>query len=309
MVESTTQQPRLAGVELGGTKCVVVLGAGHAIVAREQFPTTTPDETLSRAAQILRQWDMAEPLAALGIASFGPVRIDPAATDFGSILTTPKPGWAGAQVLARLQSAIAGPIGLDTDVNAAALAEHAHGAARGCSNVVYLTIGTGLGGGVLTEGRPVHGALHPEIGHIRLRRASGDSFAGICPFHGDCVEGLIAGPALAERLGGRAAELAPSDPAWRFVAHDLAQLIACLMLTFSPHRIVIGGGVALGQPHLIDSARLQVPALLADYLGALDAAKMEDLVRPATLGENAGPIGALVLAAGALARQEEKALD
>ncbi|MFC3099440.1 ROK family protein [Altererythrobacter lauratis] len=303
------QHPRLAGVELGGTKCVVVLGTGPTIIAREQFPTTTPDETLGRAAQILRQWHRAEPVSALGIASFGPVRIDPAAPDFGSILATPKPGWAGARVLKILRGAIAGPIGLDTDVNAAALAEHAQGAAQGCSNVVYLTIGTGLGGGVLLEGRPVHGALHPEIGHIRLRRAPGDDFAGACPFHGDCVEGLIAGPALAERLGGKAADLAPSDPAWQMVAHDLAQLIACLMLAFSPHRIVIGGGVGLGQPHLIDSARLLAPALLADYLGEQDAAKMQDLVRPAMLGADAGPLGALVLAARSLTGQQHDDLD
>lgn len=300
-------QARLAGIELGGTKCVVVLGTGTKIVAREQFPTSSPDETLRRATQILHKWHEAQPLSGVGIASFGPVRLDPAASDFGSILATPKPGWTGAAVLAAVRKAYSGPIAIDTDVNAAALAEHAHGAAQGCANVVYLTIGTGLGGGVLADGKPVHGKLHPEIGHMRLRRADGDQFAGVCPFHGDCIEGLIAGPALAQRLKGKAAVLPPDDPAWEPVIHDLAQLLACLMLAVSPQRIVIGGGVALGQPHLLDRARHLVPDLLAGYLGPLDAAQMAEQVCPALHGNDAGPTGALVLAARALAGDKSEA--
>lgn len=307
MDKAEIPQQRLAGIELGGTKCVVVLGTGAEIAAREQFPTTSPEETLSRATQILRQWHEAQPIAGVGIASFGPIRLDPAADDFGSILATPKPGWAGAAVLAKVRTAYSGPIAIDTDVNAAALAEQGHGAARGCANVVYLTIGTGLGGGVLADGRPVHGTLHPEIGHIRLRRADGDEFAGVCPFHGDCIEGLIAGPALAQRLKGKAALLPAADPAWNPVVHDFAQLLACLMLALSPQRIVIGGGVALGQPHLLERARLLVPDLLAGYLGPLDAAQMAELICPALLGDNAGPTGALALAAHALASHKREA--
>lgn len=290
---------RLGGIELGGTKCVVVLGDGVTIVERVQLPTTTPAETLSGAVAVLRGWHDSAPLAAIGVASFGPIRVDPMAADYGQILATPKPGWAGADVLGALRSALPCPVLVDTDVNGAALAEQAHGAAQGCGTLVYLTIGTGLGGGVLVEGQPVHGRMHPEIGHLRLRRAAGDIFAGSCPFHGDCIEGLIAGPALHARLPRPPGELAADDPAWEPVAHDLAQLLASLMLTLSPQKIVVGGGVTGRQPHLLPRARALVPGLLADYLGKLDEAAMNELVVPPLLGDDAGPTGALVLAARA----------
>ena len=291
---------RLAGIELGGTKCVVVLGSGERIVERIQLPTTTPDATLGQAIDVLRGWQDAAPLDGIGIASFGPIRVDPQAADYGQILATPKPGWAGADVLGAVRSAFACPVGVDTDVNAAALAEQAHGAAQGCDTVVYLTIGTGLGGGVVVGGQPVHGQMHPEIGHLRLRRAVGDGFKGACPFHGDCIEGLIAGPALHARLPRPPGELPPQDPAWDAVAHDLAQLLASLMLSLSPQRIVVGGGVTNRQPHLLPRARALVPELLAGYLGPLAAAAMEALVCPPALGDDAGPTGALVLASRAL---------
>ncbi|MXO70229.1 ROK family protein [Altererythrobacter buctensis] len=292
---------RLAGIELGGTKCVLVLGDGVTIVERVQLPTTTPAETLAGAVAVLRGWHDAAPLAAIGIASFGPIRVDPQAADYGQILATPKPGWAGADVLGAVRAALPCPVLVDTDVNGAALAEQAHGAGRGCGTLVYLTIGTGLGGGVLVEGQPVHGRMHPEIGHLRLRRAAGDTFAGSCPFHGDCIEGLIAGPALHARLPRPPGDLPADDPAWEPVAHDLAQLVASLMLSLSPQKIVIGGGVTGRQPHLLPRARALVPGLLAGYLGPLDEAAMADLVVPPLLGDDAGPTGALVLAARALA--------
>lgn len=294
--------PRLGGIELGGTKCVVVLGAGTRLVERVQLPTTTPAETLGQALAVLRGWDGAAPLQAIGLASFGPIRVDPGAADHGTILATPKPGWAGTNLPGILRTAFACPLGLDTDVNAAALAEQALGAARGCGTVVYLTIGTGLGGGVLVDGHAVHGRLHPEIGHMRLRRLAGDQFAGTCRFHGDCVEGLIAGPALHARLPLPPGALAPQDPAWHAVGHDLAQLLANLMLTLSPQRIVVGGGVTRRQPHLLARARSLLPGLLADYLGPLDQPALEALICPPALGDDAGPTGALVLAARSLAQ-------
>jgi fructokinase len=300
-VAGPKQALRLAGIELGGTKCIVVLGAGERIVDREQLSTTTPEETLNAANAVLARWQAHAPLDAIGIASFGPIRLDPAAPDFGTILATPKPGWSGARVLTTVRRAFDCPVAVDTDVNAAALAEQTHGAARGASNVVYLTIGTGLGGGVLVDGQPIHGRLHPEIGHIRVRRQTGDTFAGTCPFHGDCVEGLIAGPALHARLPAPPRELDPGHRAWDPVGHDLAQLLACLMLTLSPQRIVIGGGVTMRQPHLVDRARAALPALLAGYLGPLDANLLERLVCLPELGDDAGPTGALVLASNAFA--------
>ena len=297
----TQATPRLAGIELGGTKCIVVLGAGERIAERHVFPTTTPDETLGAAIAILQQWHASAPLAAIGIASFGPIRVNPASADFGTILATPKPGWSGTDLRQRVAGALSCPVAIDTDVNAAALAEYAHGAARGCSNVVYVTIGTGLGGGVLIDGAPVHGRMHPEIGHIRIRRMPGDGFVGACPFHGDCIEGLIAGPALEARLPLHPGLLDPADPAWDPVGQDLAELLAQLMLTLSPERIVIGGGVAMRQPHLLARARAALPAILAGYLGPMKDEDLAALVCHPALGDDAGPTGALVLAARAIA--------
>jgi len=293
---------RLAGLELGGTKAIAVLGDGLKIIARETFPTTTPGETLGRVAECLRSWNAEEPIAAAGIASFGPVRVDPAAADYGRILATTKPGWEGADPLGAVRGALGCPVALDTDVNGAALAEHALGAAQGCTSAVYLTIGTGLGGGVLVEGLPVHGAVHPEIGHVRLRRAQGDGFAGNCLFHGDCIEGLIAGPALAARFGCPPAQVPEDDPRWDLVAHDLAELLATLLMALSPQRIVLGGGVTLRQPHLLPRALEHVPAKLGGYLSGLNGNALREIVVLAGLGDDAGPLGALVLAKRALER-------
>ena len=297
----------LVGIELGGTKCIVVRGDVGNIAERVVFATLTPEQTLRAALDQIALWHAEAPVEAIGIASFGPVRVNREAADYGTVLKTPKPGWSGAQVLAMVQERFDCPVAVDTDVNAAALAEHALGAGQGCANLVYLTIGTGLGGGVLVEGRPVHGSLHPEIGHVRLRRAEGDAFAGVCPFHGDCIEGLIAGPALIARLPVMPAELGSDAPEWTPVGHDLAELLAQLLLTLSPQRIIIGGGVANRQPHLLARARKILPDLLAGYLDPSDAAYFEELICPPALGDDAGPMGALVLAAQAAADDQRQA--
>ncbi|HSG34570.1 MAG TPA: ROK family protein [Sphingomonadaceae bacterium] len=297
---SEATEPRLAGLELGGTKCVAVVGNGERIQERRILHTTSPRETLGAALSAIEKWHAQEPIEAIGIASFGPIRVNPATPDFGTILNTPKAGWAGVRLLELVRARFACPVGLDTDVNGAALAEQAHGAARNCSNLVYLTIGTGLGGGVVIGGRPVHGRMHPEIGHVRLRRVAGDSFAGVCPFHGDCIEGLIAGPALEARLPAHPRDVAQDDPAWGPVFQDLAELLGHLMLTLSPEKIVVGGGVTARQPHLLERARTLLPILLADYLGPLTSTEMDVLVCSPALGDDAGPVGALVLASRAL---------
>lgn len=286
----------LAGVELGGTKTIVVRGMPGAIRDRIEFPTTSPDVTLTRAADIIAAWHAERPIAALGIASFGPIRVDAGAADYGEILKTPKADWSGTPVLELLRRRLRLPAALDTDVNAAALAEYTLGAAQGCAIMVYVTIGTGIGGGVLVDGKPVHGILHPEIGHLRLRRAPGDRFAGHCPFHGDCLEGLVSGPALAARFGRHPAEVPSDDPAWQPVAVDLAELVASLILSYSPQRIVIGGGVAQRQAHLLTAATAAVPRLLAAYLTDLIPDRLRGLVVAAGLGDDAGPTGALLLA-------------
>ncbi|WP_448663853.1 ROK family protein [Sphingomonas sp. CJ20] len=294
------QALRLAGVELGGTKAICVLAQGETIVERVTLPTTDPHTTLSALRAQLDAWHAQAPLAALGIASFGPLRLDPAAPDFGHILATPKPGWSGAPVAPMLTQGLPCAWRIDTDVNGAALAEHRWGAGRDCDSLCYITIGTGLGGGVLIGGRPVHGAMHPEIGHLRLCRAGGDSFAGACPFHGDCIEGLVSGPALAARFGMDPA-LAPDDhPAWRHVAADLAELCGAILLTISAERILFGGSVAVSRPFLLPWARALVAERLGSYLPFLGGDALDRIVQPAGLGTEAGPRGAVALALDAL---------
>lgn len=287
-----------AGLEIGGTKLIAARGKGRSIVERVSIATTTPAETLGGAVDVLARWHRAEPLSAIGVASFGPVRIDPSAPDYGHVLATPKRGWEGADLLAGLRGSGV-PIALDTDVNAAALAEALLGAGQGCESLIYITIGTGIGGGVVVGGRPAHGLLHPELGHMMLRRVTGDDFAGTCPFHGDCIEGLVSGPALHKRFGGDAAAADPQDRRWDDVASDLAQLLANLLLALSPQGIVIGGGVGLGQQAMVRNAAAKVPAIVAGYLPGIDAEAMGRLVVPPALGADAGPLGAILLAEAA----------
>lgn len=290
----------VAGVELGGTKSVAVLAQGDEIVARAKCSTTTPDETLGFLHTQLQQWCAGEYVAALGIASFGPLRVDPKAPDYGTMLTTPKRGWSGARVAEALTAGLGCPWLIDTDVNAAALAEWRWGAGRGHGVVCYLTIGTGVGGGILVDGTPLHGALHPELGHLRLRRADGDLFAGACPFHGDCIEGLLSGPALAKRFGCPSEQIGDEDPRWSTVASDLGELLAVLTLAVSPGKIIVGGGVGMGRGALLQLARATFVERLAGYLPSVTAGSAQTLIAHPALGDDAGPRGAIALAQLAL---------
>lgn len=292
---------RFAGIELGGTKAIAVLAEGDRIVDRKVLPTTEPRPTLAALRRQLDDWDADAPIAGLGIASFGPIRLDPAYADFGSILATPKPGWEGAPVAETLTQGLACPWTIDTDVNGGALAEYRWGAGQHSSSLCYLTVGTGVGGGVLVEGRPMHGAMHPEIGHLRLRRVADDPFAGACPFHGDCIEGLVSGPALRARLGMDPATAPDSHPAWRHVAADIAELCGAILLTTSAQHILFGGSVATSRPFLLPWARSQLTDRLGDYLPFLSADTVDRIVQPAALGTNAGPLGAIALAQAAWA--------
>ena len=195
---------RIAGVEIGGTKVAAMLWQNGDIIDQFRVPTSDPDTTFERLFAGLGRWWEASPFSALGVASFGPVTLDPLAKDFGCIRTTPKPKWTGTPVVPRLAARFDCPIGIETDVNAAALAEYQWGHGRGADSLVYLTIGTGVGGGILQGGRPLRGRLHPELGHLLLRRQPGDDFAGSCLFHRDCVEGLLSGPALTGSFPGGA---------------------------------------------------------------------------------------------------------
>lgn len=295
------ESARIAGVELGGTKAIAIIAEGRTIIDRRVVPTATPEQTLGTIRKHLEAWHAETPFDALGIASFGPLQLDPTAGDFGHVLATPKPGWSGADIAGALAAPFSCPWSIDTDVNGAALGEWRWGAGQGSSSLCYLTVGTGVGGGLLIDGRPVHGALHPEIGHMRLRRVKDDDFPGICPFHGDCIEGLVSGPALHARFGRSGADIAPDDPRWARVAQDLAELTAVVLLTLSPQRILIGGGIGVGRPFLFPLICERTVELLAAYLPYVDAGSVQEIVTAPALGPDAGPLGAIALGCEALA--------
>jgi fructokinase len=287
------------GVEAGGTKFVCVVGTGIGDVRAEtRILTTTPADTLTAVVRFFEDATRLHgPLAALGVGSFGPVDLHPASPTFGTITSTPKPGWAGTDVVGTLRRALGVPVAFDTDVNVAALGEWRHGAARDLDTFVYLTVGTGIGGGGLVSGRLLHGLVHPEMGHLRVPHdPAADPFPGVCPFHGDCLEGLASGPAIAARWGAPAESLDEDHPAWTLEARYLALALHNIVCTLSPQRIVIGGGV-MAQPSLLPRVRAELASLLNGYVQApaLLARMGEYVVTPA-LGDRAGVAGALVLA-------------
>ena len=283
------------GIEAGGTKFVcMVAGGPEDIRAETRFPTTTPDETIGRAVTFFRPL---LPLKAVGVASFGPVDLDQTSPTYGFITTTPKPGWANTDITGRLQAELDLPVAFDTDVNGAALSEYRWGAARGCDTVLYITIGTGIGGGCLINGRPMHGLVHPEMGHLRLPHdPKVDPFGGICPFHGDCFEGLAAGPAMRARWGQPAETLPVDHPAWELEAHYIAMALTDLVCTLSPRRIVLGGGV-FDHPGLIERVRVKVQELLNGYVQSpVILHHIDEYIVLPGLGNRAGVLGAIALA-------------
>ena len=284
-----------AGVELGGTKCIALLARGPGeLIARQQVPTTSPAETLGRLEQILSGWRSDHGFAALGIGSFGPLDLDPASSTFGHIRSTPKPGWSGADVFKRLSSAAGVEAIIDTDVNGAALAEMRWGSGREMDDFAYVTVGTGVGVGLIVNGRPTRGFAHCELGHIRPVRPAEDDWPGACPFHGDCVEGLASGPALKARVGGeRALALGSLDPALEFAASALAQMCHAIVCVGAPRAIAVGGGVIEGYPHL----RARIEAMLVDSLNDyIELPGGAPYIRAPELGADAGPLGSIALA-------------
>jgi fructokinase len=294
----------VAGVELGGTKCVCVVADGTPVVREEtRIETRDPTATLAEIATVLGQWRETLPIRAVGVASFGPLDLDAASPRYGHMLATPKPGWSGVDVLGALRIGPDVPVALDTDVNGAALAEGRWGAARGLDHYVYVTVGTGIGVGSIVHGRAIRGAGHSEAGHLRVPRLAGDDWPGVCPFHGDCVEGLASGPAIAARAGRPAETLTADDSAWTPVVHALAAMLHNLVLTTAPRRIVLGGGIVTGQPHLLPRLRRTLAESLAGYAHA--ALVLQDADRYVTtpaLGERAGPLGAVALGVDAARR-------
>ena len=294
-----------AGVELGGTKCVCVLAtsAGE-ILAQERVDTEAPDVTLPRIRAILRQWfGTGQPIGALGLASFGPIDVDLASEGWGRIGQTPKPRWTGVDIVRELTEGLGVPVALDTDVNGAALAEMRWGAAAGLSDYAYVTVGTGVGVGLIVGGKPIRGFGHAELGHMRIARMPGDTWPGSCPYHGDCVEGLAAGPAIVARSGKHASLIAVDDPIWQLVGHAIAQMLHNIVLTATPRRIFLGGGVISAQPQLFPIIRRELQASLASYVSSPELDRIDDYVVPPGLGTLAGPLGPIALAASIAPQQ------
>ena len=289
-----------AGVELGGTKCVCTLArSSDEVLDQARIPTTAPEETLAAIEQVLGAWQAEHGIAALGVASFGPIDLVRGSPTFGCITTTTKPDWQGADIAARLQRRLGVPLGFDTDVNGAALSELRWGAGRGLSDIAYITVGTGVGVGLIANGQPVHGFGHPEVGHLRVVREPGDEWPGACCFHGDCAEGLASGSAIVARIAPRQVEdLQSDDPVWTLVASAIAQVCHALACTTASQRILIGGGVLDRQPHLL--AKIE-KAFVASMAGYLPMVEHEGYVRAPGLGAMAGPMGSIALAMDAAA--------
>lgn len=283
------------GIEGGGTKFVCAVGTGPDDIRAEiRFPTTTPKETLDQAVDFFREYN---DLAAIGIACFGPLDPNPASVTFGQILPTPKPGWTGADLVGALRSAFDLPIGFDTDVNGAALGEFRWGAAQGLDTFIYLTIGTGIGGGAYVNGRLLHGLLHPEMGHIPLPHdLTRDPYEGNCPFHKDCFEGLASGVAMEKRWGRPGASLPADHPAWDLEAHYIAHALASYIYVLSPQRIIVGGGV--GQNELmLKLVQRKTVALLNGYVKSpVILENIESYIVNPGLGNRSGVAGAIALA-------------
>lgn len=294
--------PLIAGIDAGGTtfKCAVAAPDGR-LLATLRVPVSTPEATIGACIDFFR-WELKErgaKLGVLGIASFGPIDVDPASPDYGTLFATPKPGWAGTRLSSRFFTALGVPVILDTDVNGALAAEVDRGAARGLSSAAYITVGTGIGASLWTSGTFIGKPSHPEFGHIRVERHPADrEFAGVCSFHGDCLEGLASAPAIARRFGPP--ETLPADHmVWEIEAFYLAQACAVLFYTGRPQRILLGGGVMQAEG-LVPKVRAAFGRLLNGYLGLTDG-DIEALIQRPALGDDAGLFGAVTLARQAMA--------
>lgn len=280
-------------VEAGGTKFVCAVGdSTFNVLERVSFPTTTPDETLAHVFEFFDKYE----LVAIGIGAFGPVDVNPSSKTYGYITTTPKPHWDHYHFLGAIQEHYAIPIGFTTDVNAAALGEHGFGAAKGLRSCLYLTIGTGIGGGAVVNDELLSGFSHPEMGHIIVRLHPEDDYTGFCPFHQNCLEGLASGPAVEKRVGMKADQLKSDHLVWTFVAHYIAQAVMNYVLILSPKKIILGGGV-MNQAHLFPMIRQELTTLMAGYVALPD---LEDYIVAPALGHHAATIGCLMLAKKAM---------
>jgi fructokinase len=288
----------LGAVEAGGTKFICAVGTSSgALIDQTRIPTGAPVETMDGVVSFFRGYS--RDLAAIGIGSFGPIGLQRGSPAYGHITSTPKIAWRNFDIVGTIQRAFDAPVAFDTDVNAAALAEARWGAAKGCQTILYVTVGTGVGGGLIAEGKVLHGLMHPEMGHIRVPHEwASDPFAGVCPYHGDCLEGLASGTAIEARWGAAPSTLEPGHVAFRSVAEYLALACTTWICTLSPEKIVFGGGVM--QPHMFPLLRDRTRSLLNGYIQAPEILEnIESYIVPPGLGSRAGAFGALALAAEA----------
>ncbi len=288
------------GIEAGGTKFVCAVGdADGKLFATTEFPTRDPAATLDDAIAFFRhEAGAGRPCAAIGIGSFGPVEVDPRSPRYGELLNTPKAGWSGFNIASAVRETLGLPARIDTDVNAAGLAEHRWGCARDLETALYVTVGTGIGVGAVQRGRIYRGASHPEMGHMYVPRSEADQpeFGGVCPYHGSCIEGLASGPAIVARYNQKLSALADDHPAWEIETDYLATFLANLTFAFQPDRIVVGGGVS--NARLLERVRVRLRARLAGYRPSLEATQaLEDYLMLPALGSRAGVLGAILLAA------------
>jgi fructokinase len=309
-MNNASQTPLFGAIEAGGTKfiCAIGHGPGAGLLDRAQF--STADDPLRLMSEVTNWFAKNQnthgPLSAIGVASFGPVDLDESSKSHGFITNTPKPGWRNADILGPLRRAFPNvEIGFDTDVNGAALGEHRWGAAQGVEDFIYITVGTGIGGGGMVQGKLMHGLVHPEMGHISMPRLDGDDFLGTCPFHGRCWEGLCSGPAIAKRAGMPAEQIPPDHPAWGFTIQYMAHAIATITCVLSPKRIIVGGSVRkagqLGEEAFFQAVRSAFLNVLAGYVDSpmLKQDKISQFIVPPLLGDDAGVCGAIALAQAA----------
>lgn len=287
---------RLGGLEAGGTKMVCAIGNEKGEIEKQvSFPTTSPEETMPKMIEFFAK----ENIEALGIGCFGPIDPVKGSETYGYITTTPKKGWNNYPIVQEFENALKVPVGFDTDVNSSVLGEVTFGDAKSLHSCLYLTIGTGIGAGVYVNGELLHGNMHPEAGHILIRRKEGDSFEGCCPFHKDCFEGMAAGPAIEKRYGVKAVELFDREEVWKLEAHYIAQALVTYTLTYAPQKIILGGGV-MHQMQLFPLIREEFDKLLAGYIATKEVKDLEHYIVPASLKDLQGAMGCLELARQAL---------
>ncbi|MCJ8007573.1 ROK family protein [Lederbergia wuyishanensis] len=290
----------LGAIEAGGTKFVCAVGKEDGtIIERIKIDTLTPEQTMPEVIDFFKR----HKVKALGIGSFGPVDIDQNSPTYGNITSTPKPGWTNYPFLKTMKEALHIPIEFNTDVNVAALGEMMQGAAQGFDSCLYITVGTGIGAGAVVQGNLLQGLSHPEMGHVLVKRHPDDTFEGFCPYHKDCLEGMAAGPAIEKRWGQKGHELQNKQEVWEIEAYYLAQALMQYILTISPKKIIMGGGV-MKQAQIFPLIRKQVQELLNGYVPLPQITEhIEDYIVPPALGDDAGITGALMLAKRALEKE------